>query len=108
MLHDLVSTNREAIIARTTETAARRASPAGTELAEHGVPRFLSQLSQTLLIEGRGRSTPRLRGRRDPRATMTEVVALRSLPSARWYVCGRCGMRYSAPQRPVTDRMTSR
>ena len=61
MLHDLVTTNREAIIARTTETATGRASPVATELVENGVPRFLSQLSQTLLIEGRGRSTPRLR-----------------------------------------------
>ena len=55
MLHDLITTNRDAIIAKTTERATRRASPISIKLVENGVPRFLSQLSQTLLNEGRGR-----------------------------------------------------
>jgi Zn finger protein HypA/HybF involved in hydrogenase expression len=61
MLHDLVTTHRDAIITRTREAAIGRASPITTELAENGVPCFLSQLSQTLQIEGCERSTPRFR-----------------------------------------------
>jgi hypothetical protein len=57
MLHELVTTNRAAIIAKTTEAAALRSSPVATGLIENGVPRFLSQLSQTLLDEV-GRPTP--------------------------------------------------
>jgi hypothetical protein len=59
-MHELVTTSRAAIIANTTEAARRRSSPKATALVENGVPRFLSQLSQTLLIEGRGGSTPML------------------------------------------------
>ena len=60
-MHDLVTAKRDAIIAKTTAAASRRPSPVATGLVENGVPRFLSQLSQTLLIEGRGHSTPRIR-----------------------------------------------
>ena len=58
MLHDFVTTNREAIIGKTTEAGMRRASPMAVGLVENGVPRFLSQLSQTLMHEGRGRVMP--------------------------------------------------
>jgi hypothetical protein len=51
VLHELVTTNRAAIIAKTTDSAALRSSPIATGLVENGVPRFLSQLSQTLLAE---------------------------------------------------------
>jgi hypothetical protein len=61
MMHELVTTNRAAIIANTTEAARLRSSPIATGLVENGVPRFLSQLSQALLFDGRGGSTSDLR-----------------------------------------------
>src|SRR5688572_24655375 len=51
MLHELVTTNRAAIIAKTTDAVALRSPPIATGLVESGVSRFLSQLSQTLLAE---------------------------------------------------------
>ena len=57
MLHELVTTNRAAIIAKTADAAALRSSPIATGLVDNGVPRFLSQLSQTLLAELGGPTT---------------------------------------------------
>lgn len=51
MLHELVTTNRAEIIAKTADAAALRSTPIATGLVDNGVPRFLSQLSQTLLDE---------------------------------------------------------
>jgi hypothetical protein len=51
MLHELVTTNRAEIIAKTADAAALRSTPIATGLVDNGVPRFLSQLSQTLLAE---------------------------------------------------------
>jgi hypothetical protein len=59
MMNELIDTNRDAIIAKTTAAGGRRASPFATGLVENGVPRFLSQLSQTVLNEGRGRDVGR-------------------------------------------------
>jgi RNase P subunit RPR2 len=58
MLHQFVATNRDAIIAKTTEAAKLRSSPVASGLIENGAPRFLSQLSQTLVTEGRGHLMP--------------------------------------------------
>jgi signal transduction histidine kinase len=55
MLHEFVTTNREAIIARTREKLTHRPWPtASTNELDHGVPLFLTQLSETLRWE----STP--------------------------------------------------
>ena len=51
MLHELVTTNRAGILAKTAAAGALRPSPIATGLVDNGVPRFLSQLSQTLLAE---------------------------------------------------------
>src|SRR4051794_36763485 len=52
MLHDFVTLYRDAIIARTRAiVAARPWPPASTLEVEHGVPVFLSQLSDTLREE---------------------------------------------------------
>jgi hypothetical protein len=51
MLHELLTTNRAAIIAKTAAAGALRPSPIATGLVDNGVPRFLSQLSETLLAE---------------------------------------------------------
>jgi hypothetical protein len=61
MMHEFVTANRAAIIADTTEAAQRRSSPIASGLVENGVPRFLSQLSQALLIDEKGGSTRDLR-----------------------------------------------
>lgn len=55
MLHEFVITHREAIVARTREKLTHRPWPtASTSELEHGVPLFLTQLSETLRCE----STP--------------------------------------------------
>jgi signal transduction histidine kinase len=52
MLHEFVTTHREAIVARTREKLTRRPWPtASTDELEHGVPLFLTQLSETLRCE---------------------------------------------------------
>jgi hypothetical protein len=61
MMHELVTANRAAIVADTTDAAQRRGSPIASGLVEHGVPRFLSQLAQALLFDERGGSTRDLR-----------------------------------------------
>ena len=55
MLHEFVTAHREAIVARTREKLTHRPWPtASTNELEHGVPLFLTQLSETLRWE----STP--------------------------------------------------
>jgi hypothetical protein len=61
MMHELVTTNRAMIIAHTTDAGQRRSSPVASGLVEHGVPRFLSQLAQALLLDEQGGSTRELR-----------------------------------------------
>ena len=52
MLHDFITTNRNAIIAKTRETISNRAwPPASPSELENGVPLFLTQLSDTLRAE---------------------------------------------------------
>ena len=52
MLHEFVTANREALIARCMEKVARRVQPAETPAAaDHGVPLFLQQLVDTLRAE---------------------------------------------------------
>jgi signal transduction histidine kinase len=52
MLHEFVTTYRDAIVARTREKLTHRPWPtASTEELEHGVPLFLTQLSETLRCE---------------------------------------------------------
>jgi len=52
MLHEFVTTHREAIVARTREKLTHRPWPtASTSELEHGVPLFLTQLSETLRCE---------------------------------------------------------
>ena len=52
MLHEFVTTHREAIVARTREKMTHRPWPtASTSELEHGVPLFLTQLSETLRCE---------------------------------------------------------
>jgi len=52
MLHDFITSNRQALIARCKENAARRFAPAEVpaEMA-HGVPLFLKQLAEVLRVE---------------------------------------------------------
>lgn len=57
MLHEFIAANRDAIIARTSERVKGRMWPAvSTHELEHGVPVFLTQLSETLRLEAT--STP--------------------------------------------------
>jgi hypothetical protein len=52
MLQDFVQSNREELISRTRAKASARPSrPASTGELEHGVPLFLTQLSETLRLE---------------------------------------------------------
>ena len=52
MLHEFVTTNRDTIIARTRDKVSARPWPsASTQELEHGVPLFLTQLSETLRCE---------------------------------------------------------
>jgi signal transduction histidine kinase len=52
VLHEFVTTHREAIVARTREKVSNRPwPPASTSELEHGVPLFLTQLSETLRWE---------------------------------------------------------
>jgi signal transduction histidine kinase len=52
MLHEFITTNRDQIIARTRAKLTDRPWPlASTSELEHGVPLFLSQLSETLRLE---------------------------------------------------------
>lgn len=52
MLHEFVTANRKALIARCTENVAKRFQPSETQAAlEHGVPLFLQQLVDTLRAE---------------------------------------------------------
>ena len=59
MLHEFIAENREAIIARTQRRVRQRPSPCGPapEL-EHGVPLFLTQLTETLRLESSGTPFP--------------------------------------------------
>jgi signal transduction histidine kinase len=52
MLHELIAANRDVIISRTRESVRSRSWPSvGTGELEHGVPLFLTQLSETLRLE---------------------------------------------------------
>jgi signal transduction histidine kinase len=52
MLHDFISSNRDEIIARTRAKVAARPWPAASpDETEDGVPRFLTQLAETLRLE---------------------------------------------------------
>ena len=52
MLHDFVTTNHDAILARTREKVSQRSwPPASASEIEYGVPLFLTQLSETLRLE---------------------------------------------------------
>ena len=53
MLHDFIAANRDAIIARTRERVTNRPWPfVSPQELEHGVPLFLTQLVETLRLEG--------------------------------------------------------
>jgi signal transduction histidine kinase len=53
MLHEFITANRDAIISRTRERVRSRPWPSvSTDELEHGVPLFLTQLSETLRLEG--------------------------------------------------------
>lgn len=59
MLHEFIAANRDLIIGRTRERVARRAWPSvTTHELEHGVPLFLTQLSETLRLEDSGTPFP--------------------------------------------------
>jgi hypothetical protein len=52
MLHEFITTYRDAIITRTREKLTNRPWPlASTSELEHGVPLFLTQLAETLRLE---------------------------------------------------------
>ena len=52
MLGEFIAVNREEIISRTRESVRRRNwPPVGAAELEHGVPLFLTQLSETLRLE---------------------------------------------------------
>ncbi|MDO8677732.1 MAG: HAMP domain-containing sensor histidine kinase [Acidobacteriota bacterium] len=52
MLHEFITANRDAIIERTRERVKRRAWPSvSAQELEHGVPRFLTQLADTLRMK---------------------------------------------------------
>jgi len=52
MLHEIISSNREELIARTIAKVSARPSPsATTNESEHGIPLFLVQLAETLRLE---------------------------------------------------------
>ena len=51
MLHDLLDTYRDAIIARTREKLTHRSWPPSPGALENGVPLFLKQVAETLKLE---------------------------------------------------------
>src|SRR5580698_917772 len=58
-LSQFLTVNRDELIKRTRAKVAGRSSPTvNAEELEHGVPLFLSQLSETLEIEGLGGTAP--------------------------------------------------
>jgi signal transduction histidine kinase len=59
MLHDFIALNRETIISRTRDRVRRRPWPSvSARELDHGVPLFLTQLSETLRLEGTERPFP--------------------------------------------------
>jgi hypothetical protein len=71
MLYAFVDLNRDLIISRTRDRVRSRPWPSvAPGEVEHGVPLFLTQLSETL------RMFPRTRGQSEPPATGDELQAL--------------------------------
>jgi len=60
MLYEFIAGNRDLIISRTRELVARRSWPSvSTHELEHGVPLFLTQLSETLRLEATATPFPK-------------------------------------------------
>src|SRR3954462_9301313 len=86
MLHEFITMYQDAIVVRTRQKLTNRPWPlTSTSELEHGVPRFLAQLSETLRLEQTAAPFEPGGGRSQPPRSSTDASYWRSAsPSPRW------------------------